>query len=214
MWWHSFPRFRRAQGFTLLELLIALSVFSLVSVMAYTGLNTVLNAEHETRWQAAQLKRLQMGFSLLGRDVSQAVARPVRDEFGQALPAFQYQLNRLGQSSLELTHTGHRNPGLLPRSHLRRVAYLLDDEERLVRKTWTTLDRADDAQPYEQVMLEGVKRLELRFLDQAREWQSSWPPQSNDVENPNLTLLPLAVEIRLVSDIWGEIRRVYRMVGT
>jgi len=31
------------QGFTLLELLVAISIFGLLSVIAYSGLNSVLN---------------------------------------------------------------------------------------------------------------------------------------------------------------------------
>lgn len=213
MWWHSYRASRRFSGFTLLELLIALAVFSVVSVMAYSGLNSVLNTEHDTRRQAEQFKRLQMGFVLLGRDVRQALNRPVRDEFGQPQPALAFQLNRLGQTSLELTHSGQRNPGDLPRSHLQRVAYLVDDEQQLVRQVWSVLDRADDSEPYQQVLLEGVQRLEIRFLDRAREWQSNWPPQAAADNTANLSELPLALDIRLVSQRWGELRRLYRVAG-
>ena len=72
----------RQRGFTLLELLVALAIFALVSVMAYGGLASVLDQQFATDEIAGQLARLQKTYLLLQRDFEQLVPRPVRDEYG------------------------------------------------------------------------------------------------------------------------------------
>ncbi|NJN45980.1 MAG: type II secretion system minor pseudopilin GspJ [Candidatus Competibacteraceae bacterium] len=74
---------RRQAGFTLLELLVALAVFAILSVMAYGGLRSVLFAEAAIEAEAQRLAQVQMAFHLLEQDITQIVSRSIRDEFGQ-----------------------------------------------------------------------------------------------------------------------------------
>jgi general secretion pathway protein J len=195
---------RRQRGFTLLELLVALSVFSLVSVMAYSGLRTVLQSKQHTEQRAARIQQLQSAVMLLERDLAQFVDRPVRDEFGdpqQALLSADY-----GDTRLAFTRAGYRNPTGLPRSNLQRVAYGLE-EEALVRLAWPVLDRAQGSEPYRGVLLEGVRELQLRFMDEEREWQGQWPPEGLAPDAP--IPLPRAVEVTLELEDLGEVRRLF-----
>ena len=75
-------------GFTLIELLVALAIFALISVAG------VMLLRSGTDTQIAVKKRLEemalshrLANSLEG-DLAQAIARPVRDQSGQAVPAF------------------------------------------------------------------------------------------------------------------------------
>ena len=54
----STVRHRLAHGFTLLELLIALAIFGLLSVMSYSGLTTVLDQHARTDAAADRLGEL------------------------------------------------------------------------------------------------------------------------------------------------------------
>jgi general secretion pathway protein J len=164
-----------ARGFTLLELLIAIIIFGLIAAMAYSGLNNVLNARSKTEARVQQLYKLQMALTLMERDVEQVVDRPIRDEYGDEKPALVG--NEYGDFLLEFTHTGWLNPLSSPRSNLQRVAYWVKDE-KLYRTIWYVLDRAQDSKHYDTVLLEGVKNLEFKYLDDKNEWQRSWPPQN------------------------------------
>ncbi len=194
---------RRQRGFSLLELLVALAVFSLLSVMAYGGLRSVLQAKQQTDQAATRLQQLQSAMLFLERDVEQLAARPIRDEYGDVQPALQ----RADASSLALTRAGWSNPTGRPRSTLQRVAYVLDTD-RLVRLSWQVLDRAQDSEPYRTVLLEGVRTLTVRLLDENRQWQEAWPPQG---EQWPAWILPLAVEVTLELDNWGEIKRIFKV---
>jgi len=69
-------------GFTLLELLVALSIFGLLAAMSYSGLQAVLQQQSYTEQAAERLGALQKLYLIMQRDIEQIVARPVRDEFG------------------------------------------------------------------------------------------------------------------------------------
>ena len=198
----------RQHGFTLLELLVALSIFALLAAMAYGGLNTVMRAQQATTAQAERLARLQKTFFWLGRDITQAVDRKIRDEFGDLQPAMVGV--GIGERRLELTRNGWRNPAGRQRSHLQRVAWGLRDEQ-LVRLYWNVLDRAQDSKPLETVLLDDVQKLELRYLDGRQKWHDVWPAVTRGVQSK--VALPRAVEVTVETGREGRIRRVFLVAG-
>lgn len=200
-----------ARGFTLLELLVALSIFAVLALLAYGGLTGMLNARAQSDEHAEALRRLQLAYRTLGRDLEQWVPRRVRDEYGQDQPALTAGMD-IG-AALELTRGGWRNPAEQPRSTLQRVAYSLQDDA-LVRSTWLNLDRPADAQPVERDLLEGVKEIQLRLLDASGVWQERWPPSGQLVPPQAEAALPApvprALEMVLTTERWGELRWLFR----
>jgi len=185
---------RRMRGFTLLELLIALTIFALISVMAYTGLNSVMAQRALTSERAERLKQVQMFFTLIERDLAQLVDRRIRNEYGDAAGAL---VSPGGPEGIEFTRLGYDNPAGLPRSDIQRVRYRLEDGT-MKRETWWVLDRAPDSAPVEQSLLDKVKTFSLRFLDQSEVWRDTWPPTGAGVVGP--AGLPRAVEISLETE--------------
>lgn len=194
---------RRAHGFTLLELLVAMAVFALVSLMAYGGLRTVLQSKQATERQAARIQQLQSAVLMLERDLGQFVARGIRDEYGDAQPALRSA--DYGTVLLEFTRAGWRNPTAMARSTLQRVGYGIE-ESSLLRFSWTVLDRAQESSPYRATLLDGVREMRLRYLDAAREWHEQWPPAAYSANDP--WPVPLALEVVLALEDMGEIRRL------
>lgn len=199
---------KKQQGFTLLELLVALGIFALLAAMAYGGLNSVMTARQITTQHAERLSELQMAFLWLGRDIEQAVDRSIRDEYALVQPAMLGV--ETGRYQLELTRTGWRNPAGRTRSNLQRVAYGLRDGN-LLRVYWNVLDRAQDSEPLESVLLEGVEKLELRFLNNRNKWQDSWP--SSQLGGTVSATPPKAVEVTLETKNEGRITRLFRVPG-
>lgn len=197
---------QRQQGFTLLELLIAIAIFSIIATFAYAGLNVVLDTKQQTDRHLESLSKMQLGLHLLQMDIEQTVDRPIRNEFGDTEPA----LRSGGQSELllELTRTGYANPMRLPRSQLQRVGYLLE-EETLYRVTWPVLDRAQDSEPRRQTLFSDVDSLSLNFFDKEMKRQTRWPPQST--ENAADIGLPKGLEMVIETKHMGSLRRVFRV---
>jgi general secretion pathway protein J len=194
-------------GFTLLELLVALAIFSLVAVMSYEGLKSVLNQQAATEVQADALAQLQKVYLLLQRDIEQVVPRPVRDEFGDEQPAL------AGDDALQLTRGGWSNPAGRLRSSLQRVGYAYEDRE-LVRYSWAVLDRAQDSEPQRQPLIGDIEEMTIRYLANNNEWQEQWPdPLATEDGTVATTTLPRAVEMTLDHERFGPLVWVFRLPG-
>ena len=61
------------RGFTLLELLVALSIFSILSVMAYGGLQSVITTKQSTEKAAERISEIQLVMMRISNDLRQAV---------------------------------------------------------------------------------------------------------------------------------------------
>ncbi|MBT5630353.1 MAG: prepilin-type N-terminal cleavage/methylation domain-containing protein, partial [Oceanospirillaceae bacterium] len=71
----------KAQGFTLLEVLIALSLFAVLSAMAFGGLNQLLSQHQQLQHKQQRFVDLQSAIQVLERDFSQLAPRSIRDAF-------------------------------------------------------------------------------------------------------------------------------------
>ncbi|MCG6865312.1 MAG: type II secretion system minor pseudopilin GspJ [Thiogranum sp.] len=191
---------RHARGFTLLELLIALAIFALVGAMAFGGLKGVLDQKEHTMAQSQRLSDLQKAYRIMQRDLEQMVSRKIRNEFGDQVDAL---VGGSGFNGVEFSRAGYANPAGFLRSDIQRVAYI-PDQETLLRRTWRVLDRAQDTRPDEQVLVEGMQRFSMRFLDKDNEWQDQWPPQSAVTGGATIGF-PRAVEVQLELDDVGTL---------
>lgn len=166
----------RPGGFTLVEVLIALVIFSIIGLAATQMLQQVVFSEAQSSERSKRLGEVQRAMTILERDLAQVIDRPIRDGLGDSVPAVQGGFEPL----LEFTRTGWRNALDLPRSELQRVAYQLEDEV-LVRYYWQVLDRAEDSEPLRQELLRQVTSFEVEFLRIDGESSSFWPADVDDV---------------------------------
>lgn len=198
----------RYKGFTLLELLVAMAIFSVMSVMAYSGLRSMIDTREHVEKEAKQLAELQMAFTFLGRDVQQALARKVRDESGEFLSAMVW--DDVFEPYMEFTKKGYHNPTGRPRSNLQRVKYQLADGE-LRKYTWAVLDRAPGSEPFSRLILSGVETFSAEFLDEMGQWHTKWPvnPLGGEISPQHREKLAKAVRISLDVKGWGRIQRLF-----
>ncbi len=197
------------RGFTLLELLVALAVFAIMSIAAYSGLRNVLFTRAAVETQSQRLAAVQLAIFRMEQDIEQAIARPIRDEYGE--PQAAMIGSELASDRLILTRAGWDNPLGQVRASLQRVAYRLQ-EGRLWRLHWNVLDRGGLNEARETLLLEQVQTLKVRFLGDA-DWRDDWPPLTPDSPGKERELLPRAIEIRLTLQDWGEITRLLPLPG-
>jgi len=198
------------QGFSLIELLVALAVFATMAALAYGGLDSVARTRAELGRQQDALRDLMRGVGLIERDLHQAIARPVRGNYGEPLPAL------MGSSGhIEFTRTGFANPQAEPRSNLERVLYEFDDAA-LKRGTFPVLDRAPATAPKLVTLRSNIDTFRLRYLDANNRWGDTWPPPGEmGAGAPDLlTQLPRAIEFRVGTHDYGEISGVVDLVSS
>jgi general secretion pathway protein J len=194
----------RGRGFTLIEVLVALAVFGVMSLLAYAALGSTLSNADYLSERMQRLQSIQRSIRYLSSDLLQAAPRPVRSDLGDSyVPAVYSTLS--SDFALEMTHGGWGNPAGLPRSTYQRVAYRIE-EEQLLRYHWGVLDRTYTNEPIVTVLLEDVESLYFRFYDAAGTASEVWPPQQQG--GSGMRLRPRAVEIVLTLPDQGEITRL------
>ena len=192
---------RRRSGFTLLEVLVAMSIFAVVSVVAYSGLRTAVDAKQSSDVADARLAELQRAYAVLSRDFRQLAPRGVRSAFGDIEPPL---LTEVGE--VRLTRAGRGNPLQLNRSEFVRVGYRLSADGELLRLVWPALDQPIDASPAEMILVAEVEALELRCLGDDDRWFETWPPAN---AAPDDAALPQAVELTLELADYGALRWLF-----
>lgn len=203
------PSFGKSQdGFTLLELLVAMTVFAIMAVATYSGLRSVLFNQTAVEAQAQRLGEVQMAFYLLAQDIQQTLPRFVIDEYGDRQPAL--ESNEINDDFLRFTRAGWDNPLGQQRASLQRLAYRLE-QRSLLRLYWDTLDRSGIGEPRRATLLEDVETVEVRFLDADNAWQTQWPATEVGA-TVALEELPRAVELSITLEDWGTITRLFPLL--
>lgn len=195
-----------SRGFTLIEVMIAVVVFAILSAMAYSGLRAVIDASTRIRSSIDQVDQLQRAFLLIERDMTQMSPRAIMTEIGDLRPAL--LSSDFTEYLVEFSRGGRIVLGDQAQSTLIRVAYRIDEEtQTLHRLYWNKVDRTNVDEPADIPLLEGVESLSFRYLRESN-WQSSWG-ESRD--NTYYTV-PTAIEITLNHKVWGEIKRVFIVI--
>lgn len=148
-------------GFTLVEMLVALFIFSLLSVSTMTVLNSSLRSKEAVRGHMSALQNTDMTRTLMKSDLHNLVLRPMRDAYGTE--EF-YLLSGGAQTLLEFTRVGRMNPeGLETRGDLQRVSYVFEDGN-LIRRSAGQVNPAPQTKTQERVLLSGLSGARVEFL--------------------------------------------------
>jgi len=203
-------RTRLAKGFTLIEVLVAMAVFGVLTILAYMSLGqTLLSAEMLTE-RMDRLQSIQRTMRYLSNDLGTASPRPVRSELGDSyLPAV--MVSASNDFALAVTHGGWGNPAGLPRSTQQRSVYLLEDG-KLFRIYYNVLDSTYSNNAISTEILDGVESLEFLLIQDNGEVTNQWPPLNAQGGNAD-RLRPRAVEIILTLDGEGQIRRIVEVAS-
>ena len=97
----------RAFGFTLLEVLIAMTIFSILGLASNQMLRSVSSIERQMGERTDEYRTLVRVFKMIDRDLSALIYRGVRDEFGDPIAAVSVNIppavTKAGTRPFELT---------------------------------------------------------------------------------------------------------------
>lgn len=194
---------RHLKGFTLIELLVAMLVFSLLAIAGYRGLQSVLDTRNHLDVQTRKYQDLGQFFSRLEGQLAQASRRPAHLGDGReqaALVGFASEAGAVQDAQVLFTRGGGVDAAggwVAPQ----RIGYRMRNHAvELLR--WEHLDQAPNALPKVDVVLQGVREFELRYLSHSLLWEKQWAGSSLNVP------LPKALELSLLLDSGEKIVRV------
>jgi general secretion pathway protein J len=173
------------RGFTLIELMSALLILSLLALMSFRGLGAVLDARDHVAQETEKWKRAAAFLSRLQGDLQLSAPRPVRAAAGR----------------LEFSRFAGAEGVDAPR----RVAYRLNEKREVELLLWPGVDAEPQGEPARYPVLSEVARFELQYLDAKLAWGDAWP---RTVDDPPL---PQALRVRIVLASGEDIVRVFAL---
>lgn len=186
----------KGNGFTLLELMVALLIFGMLAAAGVGLLRFSVDAQAATKTRLDALAGERRVETLIASDTAQAVPRVTRNSAGDPVQAFDG-----GPAGFTLVRAGVDPLEDQSRPALQKVAYRFENG-RLVRQTWPMLDGALPNAPA--TLVERVAGVTFRYRSKDG-WRDVWDPLRPD-------LLPRAIEM-LVRPVQGAEMRYVFLVG-
>lgn len=183
------------RGFTLVEMLIALSIFGMITAAGVTLLSVSARTQESSDRILAELGEIRRVHALMTGDLGQAAPRLYRNEEGRVQRAF---AGDAGDQEMLLIFT-RRGWDDGEGSGVQRVGYRLR-EGSLERLSYAHVDGGGAAVAVH--LLSDVRALRLRYRDREGAWLENWQPSEG-------TRLPVAVELVTDSAAHGVVRQVF-----
>jgi general secretion pathway protein J len=194
-------------GFTLIEILVAMAIFTIIGLASTGVLNSVINSDQLSSERFEKLEELQRAMLTIERDILQIVPRKVRinSEPVSAVISGGEDVFDSDADGLGFVRAGWHNPQmLLHRSTLQAVGYRIQ-EQQLQRLYGNYVDNVIGYEPKVKILLSDIEDFRVSFLtdieqlEEPEEWEETY---SN-------AALPIAISITIVSKTFGEIRREF-----
>ena len=212
---------RPQQGFTLLEMIIAVMIFAVISTVSYTSLIRFFDQSQKIEAAHTRLEQIQKLFSLLEQDVRYMVARPVQYN-NTTYAAIEVYTNRPVFTGEKMQLTTSRPTPLNKMAQTNyRVSWRLDDEA-VYRYSWKELDIKDRVLGDKDPELQHIQRVASDIesfdisvqLNNGDEDEKAFNEQAytNDFDE-NLYALPRTVKISVKTKSGRDYYRILAVSG-
>ena len=199
----------KIKGFTLIELIVALSIFAVMSVLSYKGLTSLIQTKERVSVEDEKWQQLIVFFDRIELDLKQSVNRSITDRDGILEPAFIGRPNYAGDYGAQLIFSrfGDREPtGFL--MDTRRSAYRLKDGavELLI---WPSTDAAPNSKPEIFKVLPHVVQIYFTYLTQDGRFVNEWPDRISVTDTSSYA--PTALKILIKLDGGEAVSRIFAL---
>ncbi len=194
-----------SRGFTLIEVLVAIAIFAMLSSSAYVALGQVQRNNQISLERTERLKELQRAMIIIDNDFRQIALRPFRHNGEEATDAVLHWGEGLLESddnAILFTRVGWMNPQqMFPRGEITKVGYRIV-ADKLERVWWRYPDTPVAQEGVVTPLLNDVEKITLQFYEEG--WSSDRDKKS---------ALPKAISVTFTLRDYGDIERIYLTAG-
>ena len=202
----------RQRGFTLIEVMIAIVIMAMIAVMTSQSFTAAIASSEATQEAIDRIAAVDRIWVLLETDMRNVIPAMPKVPRGKPIPPV--FIDPSEEYRLTLLRAGYANPLRLPRTEVVRVGYRFEDNA-IWRDTWFNISESDEREARPQIILEGVEDLFIKALPNVPNrssvsggpWQDRWP-----VSGQLPQTLPAAIEITLITEDFGEVKRIYSIL--
>jgi general secretion pathway protein J len=186
---------RSVRGFTLIEVIVALSVFAVVTLLAWRGLDIMTTSKLRLDAEMRGWRELELVFERLNMDLTQIAPRSWTDKEGKIRSSVQGVVTDSGAGcQLDLIRFGADHEPIHVRYSLVKGRFLLEFPV-LAGSAAASQPASTELKP--NLLLENVTRCELQFIDHSNASQSHWPVDDlDDMSRPRSLRLRLELKDR------------------
>ena len=187
--------------------MVAIAIFAVLAAAAYGGMNSIVQAQIAVRESSDALDAISRALARFEKDLKQAYSRSARGAYGTIDAAMVGDGNSLSVTTMAMTASaaGASATPVRVRHTLARGRWL--------RTQTAALDLAPSTPETARLILDDFSAASLRYLDAQLREHDRWPPANAALEGVSPDTLPRAVELRLTSKRFGEIRRLIALSG-
>ncbi len=226
----------KQSGFTLIEVLIAVTITAIIGVGASQVLSSATFTQSALLTRSTEIKNLQRLDIFLRKDFSQITNRKARNTYSDLDPAITNQ----GDNLIEFSYSGVPIESYAidkKQSNILRAGYSVRTHDHeycqdaelpenpsggncMVRLHWPVLDAASNTTPIIQILIDDISEASFSFrgllIDtedennsvRSNDWQEDWPPF---LSNNNMIADLVQIKLVLVTPSYGEIERIFEV---
>lgn len=191
------------RGFTLIELMIAIMIFAILTIISYRTISALIATKETVTRVQDKWGGIAKAVAHLASAWNRTIPLVIRDENGIMVPAVigKNKLESKYDAQIEMTLSGYIGDQIYGSSPPKRVGFRFVGG-KLYLVTWPVLNRVLTTQPQLDLMLEDVDTFKVSFLYADKQWYDNWPPDLS-----SMATLPPAFKIYIKMKSGEEITR-------
>lgn len=196
-----------SSGFTLIELMIAIMIFAIISVISYRTLTSLIMTRDIVNSAQAKWGGISKTINEMSIYINRSIPLTALDENGVPLPSIlgKNKISGNFDSQIEMTTSGFIGDLTYGSSPSKRIGFRYANGN-LFLVIWSTLNRAPNTKPDMILLSDQIANFSVKYLYQDRQWYDTWPVNPTDY-----VTLPIAVKVNIKMNSGEEIMRQWAL---